>query len=53
MESIDESLLPPTPPRPDEHPRWDGVDMQSMQGTKYGDFLTRKVAKVFPALGKQ
>jgi isopenicillin N synthase-like dioxygenase len=32
--------------------RWDGRDLQDVQGT-YGDYLLDKVAKVFPDLGQQ
>jgi isopenicillin N synthase-like dioxygenase len=31
--------------------RWDNVDLQSMQGT-YGDYLLKKVGKVFPDLAQ-
>jgi isopenicillin N synthase-like dioxygenase len=31
-------------------PRWDGADVHEFAGT-YGDYLLRKVAKVFPDLG--
>ena len=31
------------------HRRWDGEEVQAWQGT-YGDYLTAKVAKVFPSL---
>ena len=33
----------------DERPRWDGADVTAWEGT-YGDYLTAKVAKVFPEL---
>ncbi len=32
-------------------PRWDGLDLTAVAGT-YGDYLTAKVAKVFPALAR-
>jgi isopenicillin N synthase-like dioxygenase len=32
-----------------EHQRWDGADVLAWEGT-YGDYLTAKVAKVFPEL---
>ncbi|MGB7880837.1 MAG: hypothetical protein WBL31_18875, partial [Ilumatobacteraceae bacterium] len=31
------------------HDRWDGADVLAWEGT-YGDYLTSKVAKVFPQL---
>lgn len=34
------------------HQRWDGADPQSVEGT-YGDYLMRKVGKVFPDLASQ
>ena len=34
---------------PAEHPRWDGVDLHTLDGT-YGEYLLAKVSKVFPAL---
>jgi isopenicillin N synthase-like dioxygenase len=37
----------PAGPPPD---RWDGADVMQISGT-YGDYLSAKVAKVFPALG--
>ena len=30
--------------------RWDGTDLQSLEGT-YGEYLLSKVVKVFPELG--
>ena len=36
----------------DEHERWDGVSVHELQGT-YGDYLLRKVSKVFPELGRE
>lgn len=50
----DAEILPV--PLGDENPaddaanRWDGVNIHEWSGT-YGDYLTAKVAKVFPALG--
>jgi isopenicillin N synthase-like dioxygenase len=43
--------LPLTGPAPDDDAttRWDGTSLQHLSGT-YGDYLTAKVAKVFPAL---
>jgi isopenicillin N synthase-like dioxygenase len=35
----------------DERRRWDGADLRSFTGT-YGDWLTAKVAKVFPQLAR-
>jgi hypothetical protein len=32
-----------------EHRRWDGASVHAWEGT-YGDYLTAKVAKVFPHL---
>jgi isopenicillin N synthase-like dioxygenase len=40
--------LPATPDRA-SHERWDGGDVLAWEGT-YGDYLTAKVAKVFPEL---
>ena len=37
-------------PAPPGRPRWDGSDLSTLSGT-YGDYLTAKVAKVFPRLG--
>lgn len=34
---------------PEEHARWDGGSVFDVTGT-YGEYLTTKVAKVFPAL---
>jgi len=36
-------------PAADERPRWDGADVTAWDGT-YGDYLTAKVARVFPEL---
>ena len=38
-----------TPPSDDAARRWDGTSVQAWTGT-YGDYLTAKVSKVFPAL---
>lgn len=38
-----------TPPADDAVRRWDGADLQAWSGA-YGDYLTAKVAKVFPDL---
>jgi len=38
-----------TPPADDASRRWDNTSVQAWTGT-YGDYLTAKVAKVFPAL---
>lgn len=40
--------LDPAPPA-DDSPRWDGHDVTAWKG-RYGDYLTAKVAKVFPEL---
>ncbi|MEU6411468.1 2-oxoglutarate and iron-dependent oxygenase domain-containing protein [Microbispora sp. NPDC046933] len=42
--------LPSLPAREGGRPRWDGLDLRAFTGT-YGDYLTAKVAKVFPWLG--
>ena len=39
----------PTTPHRGSHERWDGSDVLAWEGT-YGDYLTAKVAKVFPEL---
>ena len=39
----------PNSPRPEIIERWDGIDLQDVQGT-YGDYLIGKVSKVFPDL---
>ena len=38
-----------SPPAEDAARRWDGADLQAWSGT-YGDYLTAKVARVFPDL---
>ena len=38
-----------TAPAADAARRWDGADLQAWSG-RYGDYLTAKVAKVFPDL---
>ena len=38
-----------TPPAADPRRRWDGADVRAWDGT-YGDYLTAKVSRVFPAL---
>ncbi len=38
--------------RDDGSERWDGVGVHDFQGT-YGEYLLRKVAKVFPGLGRE
>ena len=40
-----------TPPADDASRRWDGISVRAWDGT-YGDYLTAKVAKVFPQLGR-
>jgi isopenicillin N synthase-like dioxygenase len=40
------------PPAEDPARRWDGADLQAFPGT-YGEYLTAKVARVFPALFEQ
>jgi isopenicillin N synthase-like dioxygenase len=52
-----EAVLEPIFPAPqrgvDSAPqRWDGTDLATLSGT-YGDYLLRKVAKVFPDLGRE
>ncbi|MEV4461010.1 2-oxoglutarate and iron-dependent oxygenase domain-containing protein [Microbispora sp. NPDC049633] len=42
--------LPALPGRAGGRARWDGLDLRAFTGT-YGDYLTAKVAKVFPHLG--
>ena len=37
------------PPAAGAADRWDGADVLAWEGT-YGEYLTAKVAKVFPAL---
>ncbi|MEU8272312.1 2-oxoglutarate and iron-dependent oxygenase domain-containing protein [Sphaerisporangium sp. NPDC049002] len=47
--------VPPLPALPYSQggrPRWDGQDLRAFTGT-YGDYLTAKVAKVFPRLGSE
>jgi isopenicillin N synthase-like dioxygenase len=48
-----DAVVPPLPNRaatdPGGRPRWDGESPLAFRGT-YGDYLTAKVAKVFPAL---
>lgn len=39
------------PPPIDASHRWDGTDLRHLHGT-YGEYLTAKVAKVFPELGR-
>jgi hypothetical protein len=41
-----------TPPADDPTRRWDGTSVRAWDGT-YGDYLTAKVAKVFPRLGQR
>jgi isopenicillin N synthase-like dioxygenase len=41
-----------TPPADDAARRWDGTSVRAWDGT-YGDYLTAKVAKVFPLLGQR
>ena len=43
--------LPGTVETGDDRPRWDGVDIQTIEGT-YGDYVYSKVSKVFPKLRK-
>ena len=40
------------PPRPDAARRWDGTQVDAWTG-RYGDYLTAKVARVFPGLGTE
>lgn len=35
----------------DKHERWDRMSVREFSGT-YGDYLLRKVSKVFPELGR-
>ncbi|MGC5009659.1 isopenicillin N synthase family dioxygenase [Streptosporangium sp. DT93] len=46
--------VPPLPSVPgrEDRPRWDGQDLRAFSGT-YGDYLTAKVAKVFPELAAE
>jgi isopenicillin N synthase-like dioxygenase len=41
-----------TPPADDAARRWDGASVRAWDGS-YGDYLTAKVAKVFPLLGRR
>ena len=45
---VDPLALPDSPPAV-RHERWDGADLRALTGT-YGDYLTAKVARVFPHL---
>lgn len=47
--SVEPLPLDGTPPADDVSRRWDGTSVQAWTGT-YGDYLTSKVSKVFPAL---
>jgi isopenicillin N synthase-like dioxygenase len=47
--SVEPLPLNGTPPADDASRRWDGTSVQAWTGT-YGDYLTSKVSKVFPAL---
>ena len=47
--SVEPLPLNGTPPSDDAARRWDGTSVQAWTGT-YGDYLTTKVSKVFPAL---
>lgn len=53
-----ELVAVPVPQAPDDQPgrparaRWDGARIEQLTGT-YGDYLTAKVARVFPQLGEQ
>jgi isopenicillin N synthase-like dioxygenase len=47
--SVEPLPLNGTPPADDVSRRWDGTSVQAWTGT-YGDYLTAKVSKVFPAL---
>ena len=47
--SVEPLPLDGTPPADDVSRRWDGTSVQAWTGT-YGDYLTAKVSKVFPAL---
>lgn len=42
----------PAPPDDDRHSRWDNASVHDFSGT-YGDYLLRKIGKVFPDLGKE
>jgi isopenicillin N synthase-like dioxygenase len=46
---LEELPLPGPRPADDADRRWDGTSVHAFDGT-YGDYLTAKVAKVFPAL---
>lgn len=41
-----------SPPADDVASRWDGTSLRDLDGT-YGEYLTAKVAKVFPALAEE
>jgi isopenicillin N synthase-like dioxygenase len=41
-----------SPPADDADRRWDGTSVRAWEGT-YGEYLTAKVARVFPQLGSQ
>lgn len=47
--SVEPLPLDGTPPADDVARRWDGTSVQAWTGT-YGEYLTAKVSKVFPAL---
>jgi isopenicillin N synthase-like dioxygenase len=44
-----EATIPPLPRPAGDPGRWDGADLGAFTGT-YGDYLTAKVARVFPDL---
>jgi isopenicillin N synthase-like dioxygenase len=46
---FDAEVQPIALPREDGAPRWDGESVHDFRGT-YGDYLLRKVGKVFPHL---
>jgi isopenicillin N synthase-like dioxygenase len=49
-----DSEVPPLPGRArgtGDEARWDGLDLHAFTGT-YGDYLSAKVAKVFPGLAR-
>ena len=45
-------INPNLDPNDDSDQRWDGASVHQLSGT-YGDYLLRKVAKVFPDLESQ
>ncbi len=50
--SMEAQVHPIRAGRDDASQRWDGIGVHDFQGT-YGEYLLRKVAKVFPGLGSE